>query len=165
LWTILTWLLGFASVLVGFVLSQGLITLNAISISLNQPLYLLVLSLIGIALTLYSAALIQDYGMHIKRNWARAEGLVEVIQPLQDILDSGKDNISDKGSKQQNSILENLKSLNILLKVSGSSLPQFCEHLLLFTSLFFMVFIIFLLLAIISSIALVVSTVTLRMQI
>lgn len=67
---VVTWILGFASVVLGFAVEKGFGTGLA---SVTHPLLILVAGLGGLILLVHATIVIRDYGQHINRMFTRAD--------------------------------------------------------------------------------------------
>jgi hypothetical protein len=72
MFSVVTWIIGFAAAVLGFIVKEFLdFQTNALVIL--YPLPLIVLSLVGMCIVVYADILIRDFGEHINRNFDRAD--------------------------------------------------------------------------------------------
>jgi hypothetical protein len=72
-WTVGTWILTLLSGVAAFSLSQETLSITRIGIAANKPLPALMLGLVGILICGYGLVVVRNYGLHIQRNWDRAD--------------------------------------------------------------------------------------------
>jgi hypothetical protein len=85
LWTIASWLYA----LMGGILALIAKNLDETDHSFSYPLMILVLSLVGIALSLYTWWMIKMYGWHVRTCWDRSNFLRKRVNGLDEIWKSG----------------------------------------------------------------------------
>ena len=86
---VVTWILGFAAVLFGFV-AKECFNLQGTGTLISHPPSLIFLSAVGIAIAYYADIVICDFGYHINRNFDRAHAAREGDRSIDDIWDAGQ---------------------------------------------------------------------------
>ncbi|MHC4399189.1 MAG: hypothetical protein ACYTG0_05890 [Planctomycetota bacterium] len=87
---VLTWLIGFAAAILGYAVDKTIGFDPAPSV--KQPLLLLVLAAVGIAIIVYAEIVIREFGEHINRNFDRAAYSRIGNKPLDEILNFSENN-------------------------------------------------------------------------
>lgn len=104
LWTIGTWLLGFNSAILAFIVGTKLIVFDKTDFAIPNPSVVLILVLAGCALCFYARLLIKDYGDHIGRNWERANFLEERLPLIQEVIKKAETKENQAGNKKDQSL-------------------------------------------------------------
>jgi len=84
---IVTWIVGFAAVVLGFAVKEGF---EKGLTNITHPDMLVSLGLIGLLIVAYAALVIRDYGKHINRTFARADAARDGETSPKKIWDKGK---------------------------------------------------------------------------
>lgn len=123
---ITTWILGFASVMVGLAVNHGF---NKNLMEIDRPFLLIIAGVIGGVLVIYAAIVVNEYGDHLNRTFTRANEAREGESSPQKIWDAAN-------------------------ACKGGKLPSFCRHLMMiifFFAICFALFFIFGVLSVIKS--------------
>lgn len=91
MFNVVTWIVGFAAVILGFIVKET-ITLKDNSIVVDNPSTLLVLGVAGLLVVVYAYVLIGDFSEHINQNFDRADRARDKSNSLLEILDIDKNN-------------------------------------------------------------------------
>ncbi len=70
--SVVTWVIGFAAVILGFIVKE-LLDFRTDILLIRYPWHVIGLSLVGIGILYYADVLIRDFGKHINRNFDRAD--------------------------------------------------------------------------------------------
>jgi hypothetical protein len=109
MFSVVTWIVGFAAVVLGFAVKEGF--KKASLTSVEAPAFVASLGVIGLLLLALAVLVIRDYGRHINRTFARADAARDGESSAKAIWEAGK-----RGEEQ--------------------GLPPVCRHLLAVVSLF-----------------------------
>lgn len=91
MFNVVTWILGFAFVLTGIIIKE-FFQFNQNTISISEPLALIIFSIVGLAIVYYSDLVIRDFGGHINRNFDRADAAREGDKSVDEIWAKGVEN-------------------------------------------------------------------------
>lgn len=105
---VVTWIVGFAAIVLGFAVKEGF---GAGLTSVKHPNMLVSLGFIGLVVVVHAAIVIRDYGEHINRTFARADAARDGETCPNKIWDKGK-------------------------TAEGRKLPPICSHYLIVVGLF-----------------------------
>lgn len=120
--SIVTWLLALAAGVLGFTLKE----LGIIEGKQDNALIAIGLSVLGLAICIYSAFLIDEFGNHMKRHWGSADWLRARIDGLDDIKRAGGQDFPGLAEKQ---------------------LPQICQRIAVIVTVFAIAFVLVFLLS------------------
>lgn len=81
----LTWIIGFAAALLGFI-SHNLVEFDASKASVPLSRLVIVSAAAGLVICLYGWFMLSESGKHIARNWARAERCAAQVTGLEAII-------------------------------------------------------------------------------
>ncbi len=95
--TLSTWLLGLATAMIAFAADKT-IRVGADGATVNAPELVLLIGVLGLGLVWYVVKMLKNYGLHLERNFKRADRARQQIGTLDEIWDAGKD-ITEEGLK------------------------------------------------------------------
>ena len=86
--TIVSWLLGFATAILGFTVAQNVKfdVSQELRFCVERPTQVGLLSVLGLLICLYCTFLVFEFGIHARGNWERAEKFLDEMPRLKDRL-------------------------------------------------------------------------------
>jgi hypothetical protein len=81
-WTIGTWIVTLLSGVAAFSLNQETLSITRTGVAIGKPLPALAIGVVGILICGYAWIVIRNYGLHIQRNWDRADRVKKQISDL-----------------------------------------------------------------------------------
>lgn len=82
----LTWVIGFAAAVLGFIVNE-FVDLDPAKPLINHKGLAAIFCLVGLALCIYAAFLLSEFAEHIKRNWERAKRCKGEVKGLSYIIE------------------------------------------------------------------------------
>lgn len=89
MFTLVTWMIGLASALLGFIVNEGLSS-NSSKVMVVHPLLVLCLSIAGLLIVRYAFIAVREHGRHMERNFKRAEAARGGESSLPEIWEAGE---------------------------------------------------------------------------
>ena len=104
----ITWIIGFAAALLGFIFAK-ISDFDPSKSEIGLPLLMILLSIAGIVICIYAFFAIGESAKHIRKNWDRADRCMEEIE--------GIDKIVPKGSENKNKYVQIWNQLRIVVSI------------------------------------------------